>query len=242
MSSNCIFIDFENVQKINDGLLTPETKLFILVGLTQDDKAFAFAKKLFGKVSSIELIKVAGRGPNALDFFITFYLGKYIEDIKNDDIIIHSSDTGFDPLIKHLADKGVSIQRQTYRETARKTAKPAEPRVRRAKPAPTPAPAPLPAPAPVARKLSPPPPQRAKLIPARAASAHDESYMRIYGYLKEQTAREKAKRPRKEQTLINQLYSHFAQAIEEERIREVIGAMIAEGLIELANNKIKYAI
>ncbi|MDR3300941.1 MAG: hypothetical protein LBT01_00230 [Spirochaetaceae bacterium] len=238
MNGNCIFIDFENVQKINDELLSPETRLFILVGLTQDDKAFAFAKKLFGKVSSIELIKVPGRGPNALDFFITFYLGKHIEDIKTGKIIIHSNDTGYDPLIKHLSDKGIFIERRTFQDT-KKTAKPTEPKARRTR---TPLPPPVP---PVQQTASAPPPHLAppqKNLSQNIPVADDESYMRIFGYLTEQTAREKAKRPRKEKTLINQLYSHFAQSIEEEKIRESVNRLIAEKHIELSNNKITYTI
>jgi hypothetical protein len=237
MNGNCIFIDFENVQKINDELLSAETRLFIIVGLTQDDKAFAFAKKLFGKVSSIELIKVPGRGPNALDFFITFYLGKYIEDIKSGKIIIHSNDTGYDPLIKHLSDKGIFIERRTFQDT-KKPAKSAEPRARRTRAAPVvPPPPPVP-PAPQAASTPPP----ARLPANKVPIADDESYMRIFGYLTEQTAREKAKRPRKEKTLINQLYSHFAQSIEEEKIRQSVNRLIAEKHIELLDNKVKYNI
>jgi hypothetical protein len=57
---------------------------------------------LYYPISSIELIKVNGQGPNALDIFIAFYLGKYFNSIKNSEIIIFSKDSDYDQLIKHL--------------------------------------------------------------------------------------------------------------------------------------------
>jgi len=77
-----IFVDFENLQDIDTSIIKTETKIIVMVGLNQDNKAFEFAKNLFNNVSSIELIKVNGRGNNALDFFIAFYLGKYFDNIK----------------------------------------------------------------------------------------------------------------------------------------------------------------
>jgi len=112
MYKSIIFVDFENLQKINTSLINTKTKIIIMVGLDQDNKAFEFAKNLFNNVSSIELIKVNGRGSNALDFFIAFYLGKYFNNIKEAEIIIFSNDTGYDQLIKHLNGYGISIKRE----------------------------------------------------------------------------------------------------------------------------------
>lgn len=112
MYKTIIFVDFENIQKIESNLINEKTKIIVMVGLTQEKKAFEYAKNIFNDISTIELIKVNGRGSNALDFFIAFYLGKYFGNIKEAEIIIISNDTGYDPLIKHLDGYGISIKRK----------------------------------------------------------------------------------------------------------------------------------
>jgi hypothetical protein len=82
MYKSIIFVDFENIQKLDKNLINPNTKIIVMVGLNQDNKAFDFAKNLFVNISSIELIKVNGQGKNALDIFIAFYIGKYFDSIK----------------------------------------------------------------------------------------------------------------------------------------------------------------
>ena len=106
-----IFIDFENLQKIDVSQFDSKVKIIVMVGLNQDIKVYEFVKNLLTKISSIELIKVNGQGPNALDFFIAFYIGKYFDNIKESEIIIYSKDTGYDQLIKHLDGYGISIKR-----------------------------------------------------------------------------------------------------------------------------------
>jgi hypothetical protein len=111
MYKSVVFIDFENIQKINNKIIDPKTKIIVMVGLDQDSKAFDFAKNLFENISSIELIKVNGRGPNALDIFIAFYIGRYFDSIKESEIIICSKDSDYDQLIKHLDGYGIIIKR-----------------------------------------------------------------------------------------------------------------------------------
>jgi hypothetical protein len=111
MYKTVIFIDFENLQKIDINKIDTKTKIIVMVGLDQENKAIEFISKIIKKVSSIEVIKINGRGKNAMDFFIAFYLGKYYTDIKDSKIIISSKDKGYDPLIKHLDGYGMSIEK-----------------------------------------------------------------------------------------------------------------------------------
>jgi hypothetical protein len=111
MYKSVIFVDFENIQQIDAGLIDSKTKIIVMVGLDQDNKALDFTKKLFSNISAIELIKVNGRGPNALDIFIAFYLGRYFDTIKESEIIIYSKDSDYDQLVKHLDGYGISIKR-----------------------------------------------------------------------------------------------------------------------------------
>jgi hypothetical protein len=111
MYKTVIFIDFENLQKIDTNKIDTKTKIIVMVGLDQENKAIEFISKIIKNVSSIELIKINGRGKNAMDFFIAFYLGKYYKEIKDSKIIISSKDKGYDPLIKHLDGCGMSIEK-----------------------------------------------------------------------------------------------------------------------------------
>jgi len=117
MFNEIIFVDFENFANITDDIKKADAKIIVLVGMNQDKKSFAFAKELLDSVSSVELLKVKGTGKNALDFFIAYYLGIYTSRDKNIKFTICSNDCGYDPLIKHLSDNGISIKRlETHKE------------------------------------------------------------------------------------------------------------------------------
>jgi hypothetical protein len=107
-----IFVDFENIQSIKNEHINKNTEIIILVGIGQEKKALQIAEELLEKVSSINLINVNGRGPNAMDNFLIFYLGCNYERIKDKNIIvyIYSDDKGYLPLKDHLCEKGVSIE------------------------------------------------------------------------------------------------------------------------------------
>jgi hypothetical protein len=114
METNIIFIDF--VQYIDDNLLKPNTEIIVMVGLNQNDISIKFVKKNIDNVSSIKLIKVKAQGKNALDFFITYYLGVYIRKDRNINFIVISNDGGYDALIKHLSENEISIKRIEYKK------------------------------------------------------------------------------------------------------------------------------
>jgi hypothetical protein len=111
MYDTVIFIDLENVQKIDDSYLSPHTKIYIMVGKGQEKLSLDLLKEKYNKVESIEPIKINGVGNNALDFFIAFYLGKYYDDFKNAKIIIYTKDGGYEPLKNHLLEKNINILR-----------------------------------------------------------------------------------------------------------------------------------
>lgn len=60
---------------------------------------------------NVVFINMNGSGKNALDFHIAFYLGNLTA--VNPELYYHivSADSGFDPLINHLKDKGIKISR-----------------------------------------------------------------------------------------------------------------------------------
>lgn len=111
MYDTIVFIDLENISKIDDSYLSSHTKIYIMVGKGQEKRSLDLLKEKYEKVEAIELIKVNGSGNNALDFFIAFYLGKYYDDFKNSKIIIYTKDGGYEPLKNHLLEKNVNIIR-----------------------------------------------------------------------------------------------------------------------------------
>jgi mevalonate kinase len=111
MYDTVIFIDLENISKIDDLYLSSHTKIYIMVGKGQEKLSLDLLMEKYNKVEAIELIKVNGSGYNALDFFIAFYLGKYYTDFKDAKIIIYTKDGGYEPLKSHLLEKDINIIR-----------------------------------------------------------------------------------------------------------------------------------
>jgi hypothetical protein len=216
MYKSIIFIDFESLQKVSARLINKETKLIVLVGLDQDEKAFDFAKKLFNDISSMELIKVNGRGHNALDIFIAYYLGLYFNNIKDSEIIICSNDSDYDQLIKHLNGYGISIKRVDYAEIINNEQRPKV-------------------------KLMEKP--KKKIIPQKTVVKVEKStdnIQVIIGYFKNQTASQKKARPKKIATLEKYLHTHFLKKVSLEIIKQAIESMKKNKNIIITNNKISY--
>jgi hypothetical protein len=212
MYKSVVFVDFENIQKIDADLVNPKTKIIVIVGLNQDKKAFEFAKNLFNNVASIELIKVNGQGPNALDIFIAFYVGKYFENIKESEIVILSNDSDYDPLIKHLDGYGISIKNKKIVSNENKKNKSTEIKE---------------------QKLE-------KQIIKPKAKVTTDDIQKVIEYLQKQTKSQKSKRPAKIATLENYLYTHFAQKLSLEKIKGAINFMKNSKYITISNNKINY--
>ena len=212
MYKSVIFIDFENLQKVNIDIIDQKTKLIVMVGLDQDIKAFEFAKTLFLDISSMELIKVNGRGPNALDIFIAFYIGKYFDGIKESEIIICSNDTGYDQLVKHLNGYGISVKRVGLAEKVTKIN--------------------------IAGKT----PEQKKETKKQKVELKTDDINIIIEYLHNQTKSQKSKRPKKLETLENYLYTHFTQKIKKENIKMAIEVLLDKKYINIINNKIDYNI
>ena len=59
----------------------------------------------------LQWIKIAGQGPNALDFHIAYYLGARLTVSPKTHCFVLSKDTGFDPLVRHLHALGHTCRR-----------------------------------------------------------------------------------------------------------------------------------
>jgi hypothetical protein len=112
MRANIVLIDSENVRPdAIEKLKHDHFRVVVLVGANQKNVDFAVANALQGLGRNGEYIQISGNGPNALDFHIAFYIGRYSLEYPDSHFHIVSKDKGFDPLIKHLKEKNISCTR-----------------------------------------------------------------------------------------------------------------------------------
>ena len=110
--NNYIFVDFENVQPTSFEFPKDYPfKIIIFVGANQTKIPIELATSMQSLGHNAEYVIISGNGKNALDFHITFYLGKLYEKDPGGYFHIISKDTGFDILIKHLKEKKALINR-----------------------------------------------------------------------------------------------------------------------------------
>lgn len=108
MRTNIVLIDFESVQPASlNALVADHFKLKVFVGATQNKLPFDLVTAMQRMGERAEYVKIAGVGPNALDFHIAYYIGRISRDEPEAFFHIISKDTGFDPLIQHLKDQKI---------------------------------------------------------------------------------------------------------------------------------------
>lgn len=112
MRTNYVLIDFENVQPERLAVLAKDHfKILVFVGANQSKLAFDTVSVIQQLGDKAQYIKIAGSGPNALDFHIAFYIGQLAASDPTGFFHIISKDKGFDPLIQHLKDKKIFAAR-----------------------------------------------------------------------------------------------------------------------------------
>lgn len=114
MPTHYILIDFESVQpKTLPDLEQDNYHILVFVGANQAKLPFDFVAALqpFGRRA--QYIRLSGNGPNALDFHIAFYIGQLSAQNPDACFSIFSKDTGFNPLIEHLAARQIPTSRIT---------------------------------------------------------------------------------------------------------------------------------
>jgi hypothetical protein len=105
-------IDFESVQPASLSILDGEHfRVKVFLGATQSKLPFYVVTAMQRMGERAEYIKIAGVGPNALDFHIAYYIGRISSQEPEAFFHVISKDTGFDPLIQHLKDKKIFCRR-----------------------------------------------------------------------------------------------------------------------------------
>ena len=112
MRTNFVLIDYENVQpEAVASLAQDHFKVMVFVGASQSKVTFEAAAALQKMGGKAEYVKIAGNGPNALDFHIAYYIGLLAASEPGAYFHIISKDTGFDPLIQHLKTRNIFAAR-----------------------------------------------------------------------------------------------------------------------------------
>lgn len=110
--TNYILIDYENVHPLSFDLPKDYPfKVILFVGASQSKIPIELVTSMQMIGTDAEYLKIEGNGKNALDFHVTFYLGRLFEKDPNGYFHIISKDSGFDVLIKHLRNQKILIQR-----------------------------------------------------------------------------------------------------------------------------------
>ena len=114
MRTNFVLIDYENVQPDISSLQNTGTcKIKVFVGAAQAKISLELARTLQSFGADAEYVQIEGRGTNALDFHIAYYLGRLAAEFPDASFHVISKDTGFDPLIKYLQARNIICQRST---------------------------------------------------------------------------------------------------------------------------------
>ena len=112
MKNNYILVDFENVQNIDlNSIKDKNYYIKIFIGTNQTKIPVELVLKSQELGSQVEWIQINGSGKNALDFHITFILGRLTQNDPDAFFHIISKDTGFDPLIAYLKSQKVFCKR-----------------------------------------------------------------------------------------------------------------------------------
>lgn len=109
---NHVFVDFENVHQVDLALIGAKSVSFtLMVGPQQTKLDSALVEKLMEHSASVRLVKLKSKAKNALDFALAYYLGRAALADPTACFHIIAKDGGYDPLIEHLRERHIHVQR-----------------------------------------------------------------------------------------------------------------------------------
>jgi len=213
MASTCFLIDFENVQPKALGRLVPGSSLVkVFLGQHQNKVVLDLAVALQTFGTNAEYIQIQGNGPDAVDFHIAFYIGEIAARQPGMAFRIISKDKGFDPLVKHLKQRGIDIIRLPEIPLP---------------PAPA---APAPAPKPAKTAVAPPAPKPKATAAVTTRARAKEVVARL----------KKSTRPAKLATLRSSLMSWYGTTWGEKSVGAVLQSLQDSKLVVVTGTKVDY--
>lgn len=216
MRVNYVFIDYENVQATSLRLLQPEHfKLRVFLGPNNTKLPTELVTAIHRLYDRAEYIQMDTAGTNALDFHITYYLGLLSAADPTGYYHIISKDKGFDPLIKHLKSKGITVVRSESIEQM--------PCFKPASPVPTPS-----------QTLAP-----VQVAPAKPDAKPSDGLITLV--VADLVAR-KASKPRTIKTLKNTIHAKVGKERALSEIEQIYTALRQRGYVKEAGTKVSYSL
>ena len=112
MATAYVLIDFENVQPKELGAFGGGGfKVMVFVGQAQPSIPVGLATALQELGHAGSYVHIEGRGPNALDMHIAYYIGALAASEPGASFHIISRDRDYDPLIRHLQTRKIECTR-----------------------------------------------------------------------------------------------------------------------------------
>lgn len=112
MPEHRVFVDFENVHAVDLSLLGAAGVAFtFFLGVRQTKLEVELVEKLIAHAPTIQMVRLAHEGKNALDFMLVHYLGRASVAEPACAFHIISKDKGYDPLVEHLQGSGFKVSR-----------------------------------------------------------------------------------------------------------------------------------
>ena len=100
-----LLIDFENVQPQNlDNLPTDGIHIWLFIGVQHKMLPVSLVKSLLRFGERVHLVQLQKTGKNALDFYLSYYLGQITATDPEAQIGILSRDGGYDVLVEHILE------------------------------------------------------------------------------------------------------------------------------------------
>ena len=113
-----MLIDYENVQVKSLELLQADNfRVYIFLGTNNTKLSRDLAVAVQSMGARAKYVELSSQGPNALDFYIAYYLGQLVLQEPSGFFHIISKDKGFDPLLEHLRTRSVLSSRSASIDT-----------------------------------------------------------------------------------------------------------------------------
>ncbi|MEZ5705858.1 MAG: PIN domain-containing protein [Burkholderiaceae bacterium] len=127
MQEQHLLVDYENVQPSMDDLLKLAPKLTD-VWLFHGPGQVKRAEQLKAAHERVTLVPHSGKGKNALDFHLSFYLGYVAAKHPDANLLVVANDKGYDSMLAHAELLGFTATRVGFKvkkvKAAKKAAKP----------------------------------------------------------------------------------------------------------------------
>lgn len=217
MKTNYVLIDYENVAVKSLALLKGHNfRVYVFLGPknTKINADLAMAMQELG--NKAEYIKLDASGHNALDFHITYYLGKLAATDAIGKFCIISKDTGFDSLIKHIKEKNIDCSRAVSIEAMLGIKE-----------------------KPVA-KVSATKPAKTEKLPVSVKAPKKLDTSALVKKVVDSLVRRKIAVPRTEKTMKNLVKSLCGTQYSEEEVGEVYSKLLNDGIVIIDGKKVSY--